>query len=1158
MIEAAICRTTHDDDAPASKDRFGVHARIARTIAQVIEQTSGGKMIGLSGTWGAGKSTVVRLLQDICTNSGNGTVVWTFDAWAHEGDPLRRTFLESLVTSLAAHRWLASTDWQRDLEVVARRRKWSQRRQAPRLTPMGVLLGISLLLVPIGSAIFANQVRNGITIDPAGTVDWLAATGLVLMLAPVVAPLLGAGLWLLFLTVTGRRREGSLTQQLLDAVSVFVQRGDTDLHTDTLESGDQTTLEFERLFAAIMRTALEADPSRRLVVVIDNLDRVGATQALAMWATLQTFLQRRGSGGWIEQLWCLIPYDADAMRRLWQKETPGTTIVDSFLDKTFQLRFDVPLPRLANWKDYLLERLACALPENHGQDEFFRIYRLYSVRRTADWTAPTPRQLKLFVNQIGSLHRQWQHEIPLVDLAYYALLQNEGTPIVPGLLAGNLPTPAETGLLSDRVRLNLAALAYGAEVEESHELLLRQPILDALEAGASDRLTELARVSDKFWLVLELAVEQGCREWPQAEGGLVLHATAALDGTSIVMADAGRAAGLMYRLRIAVRATSGWGTMDARAIDGAIVLARQDPTLGLLLHESFTRTRLGDGKMPAETAAEFARDYVRLTTAVSVSPAAPRRIADAGTYIDIAKTLASADSDGATWAHFAPQDESALITLLGNTRPPGWGDVVRVATHAGIRNWDSVVAGADEAFLKSGGAEQLEFLTAVHALANVGETAAAKLLDTVTDIYGAASNFTRDEEHSLPLALAAVGEHKSVDDISSPADPESLGAWLFTLLTRHTSSIALRHSRSSFTPARETARQWLDREYSRGAPEIADLLAQATLRLGSARHLLKLAQQRTIYSAPSDRMMVMQVLMALAGMGAPPRVLPPSLLIDEWDTAFPGWSRYELGRAMRSRRADIVDALVRIPFEAGLADAYAGVLDSHPSGDEALQSSCASGLVAVPAETWLAALRGGRTGLPLLHAALTRRGLSIVLAPDVKLALRELVTAPPDTLWMPADVAAAIMAIFDPSERQAVLDTIIEDLVAEADRLSLSGQSDYPARAFSHGARIRAVLAGRALFDPVRISASRHAFPALAAFALDHPGDEWTGWLYELTRKEPGLMRRLTGDARLSLQKLVEHQKARRASDQTRAWLIGLAEQLADVPAEGAADVQAI
>lgn len=1156
MTQETRCQTFPDDDAPASEDRFGAHQRIARTMAQIIDTTPGGKTIGLSGVWGSGKSTVVRLLAQCYTPPQATTIVWTFDAWAHEGDPLRRTFLDRLVTRLAAQGWLTSTAWQRDLDIVARRRKWSRRRQAPRLTPIGVLVAVCLLFVPIGSALFTNQIRNGISLDPSGSVDWVAVLGLVMMLSPLLVPVL-AGL----LSVVASRGEPGVSggRRLLDALSVFVLRGDTDLDTDTLESGDQTTPEFARLFGDIMRATLGKDSRRRLVIVIDNLDRVGAGQALAIWSTLQTFVHGGAGDGWSGQLWYLIPFDADAIRRLWQKDGPGTAVAESFLDKTFQLRFEVPLPRLANWKDYLTDRLAHVLPRHAGSDEFFRIYRLYSLRRSAGWMAPTPRQLKLFVNQIGSLHWQRGHTIPLPDLAYYVLLQSAHVDIVEELVAGRLPAPGEASLLSDRVRHHLAALVYGADVEESHELLLRQPVLDALEAGDSDRLGELAHVSDQFWLVLELAVEQGCQEWTQSEGGLVLHAAAALDGSTVVSLERSRAAALMTRLRAAARATSVWGAMDARAIDGAIVLARQDRELAGLLHESFTRTRLGDGRLAPETSAAFAHDYARLATSLAVGPSTAWRIADATTYIEIAKTLAGADPDGTTWGHFAPQDAGAFVAAL--MEPPlraGWDNVVRVAVNAGVEQWDAVVAKAGEVLgdeTEVPASRRLEFLTAVQALAGAGNTAADTLLNSVTDAYAAAANYARDQDRSLPLALAAVVGDSPPTEITAPADPDGLGAWLFTLLTRHNSSIALRQTRSSFSPALEQARLWLDQQYWSWGSGLAAILARATLRLGNAHQLLKLARQDSMFRAPADQAMVLQVLTALADLAAPPRVLPPSVLGNDWDMAFPGWSRYSLARAMRSKRREVADWLVQSPFEPRLASAYAGVLDAHPSGDETLQSFCAAGIGSVPADTWSDALRRSDDGLPLLHAALTRRGGGVALSPAVKSALREFITAPPDVQWMPPDVAAALMAVFAEAERKDIVDTIVDDLVGEAERLSMNGSLEYPTGALSRSAWVRAMFAGRALFDPERLSLRPYLFPPLAELALGQAEDAWVLWLHELVRALPVVVERLPPEARTALSKSLRR-RLERASGDARSALVAMAGELDKPPQRGASKLQ--
>ena len=72
------------------------HERVSENLYQTIKDASKGVTIGLEGSWGSGKSTVIKLLKDkLAKNNEEKTLFFMFDAWAHDGDPLRRIFLES-------------------------------------------------------------------------------------------------------------------------------------------------------------------------------------------------------------------------------------------------------------------------------------------------------------------------------------------------------------------------------------------------------------------------------------------------------------------------------------------------------------------------------------------------------------------------------------------------------------------------------------------------------------------------------------------------------------------------------------------------------------------------------------------------------------------------------------------------------------------------------------------------------------------------------------------------------------------------------------------------------------------------------------------------------------------------------------------------------
>ena len=55
------------DEAPSKVDSFsgGAHMALASAIANLVETEPGGRVIGLEGTWGSGKSTTIALIEDV-------------------------------------------------------------------------------------------------------------------------------------------------------------------------------------------------------------------------------------------------------------------------------------------------------------------------------------------------------------------------------------------------------------------------------------------------------------------------------------------------------------------------------------------------------------------------------------------------------------------------------------------------------------------------------------------------------------------------------------------------------------------------------------------------------------------------------------------------------------------------------------------------------------------------------------------------------------------------------------------------------------------------------------------------------------------------------------------------------------------------------------
>ena len=121
--------------------------------------------------------------------------------------------------------------------------------------------------------------------------------------------------------------------------------------------------------------------------------------------------------------------------------------------------------------------------------------------------------MKLFINQIGALHRQWVHNYPITHLAYYVSLRRREGDIKKELFEGNFPEPPIEALLESDLRENLAGLTFNVEAKLGVQFLLGDPIRDALTDRKSD---ELGKFEEKhgtgFWAVLEEVLHERISE----------------------------------------------------------------------------------------------------------------------------------------------------------------------------------------------------------------------------------------------------------------------------------------------------------------------------------------------------------------------------------------------------------------------------------------------------------------------------------------------------------------------------------------------------------------------------------------------------------------------------------------------------------------------
>jgi len=513
----------------ASDDQFPdkTHEKVADTLFELIESSDKGVTIGLEGGWGSGKSTVVNFIRGKLANGSSSTLVYLFDAWAHDGDPLRRIFLEGIIDEIDPEG--KDEDLQKLLGEISGRKKLVEVTTRKSTSRLGGWISLSAIFVPVGAAILSTINYNNL--------HWFSST------RDIHIPFwIGLGLALLpFLTLLVWRIFGDEPDNDASKKSGLIKGNKkwdlfgsdvTEDYTQNItEDGERTSIEFEKYFKKIMAHSIgEGKKYDRALIVVDNLDRVEPEQTLAIWSILQTFFQHRSNyssseESWSSKLWFLMPFDREGLSQVWSRSNQSITssseqesieglgrpeiqntnlsdLATSFLEKRFQLIDEVPEPVMSAWVEYCEKCIRQALvdwPEN----ELVEVIDTFKRFESRLDSSPTPRQIHTFTNRVGLLGMRWGGEMNAEAIALYALLRKNRSDrqLRKELLLGDLPTGYEGERSSEVLKRQLAGMLFGVNENKGIQLLLEPEIRSALNGGDPDPIQALIKEhKEAFWV----------------------------------------------------------------------------------------------------------------------------------------------------------------------------------------------------------------------------------------------------------------------------------------------------------------------------------------------------------------------------------------------------------------------------------------------------------------------------------------------------------------------------------------------------------------------------------------------------------------------------------------------------------------------------------
>ena len=740
LADKKRCRTRLIPDDPAIADAFDSHERIAEAVVEVVRTEVGGKSIGLEGGWGSGKSTIVNLIRHkLAREDDDKYGVFVFDAWAHQGDPLRRTFLENLMEYLRRIEWIQPAIWDDRRDEIAGRRQDETTKTKPTLTRVGVWFVLTLLTIPIGLALLPA----GITLlaSEADVNDWIIYVLLILGAAGIISPAIFVASYWLIRRFKGRSKNNreAHAEGVSELPALMAGHATTETTSSVTQTPDPTSVEFESVFRDLLDDAIGSN-DQKLLLVIDNLDRVQPADALAIWSTMQTFLGQSDHDQveLLGRLWVLVPYDRDGIIRLWddsdgaQTKSPNQTLTESFLDKTFQIRFKVPPLLLSKWHDFLEKSLICALPD-HGEPDRRDVYRAFGMNGGLDKSPPTPRDLKIFVNQIGALHRERRPGFKLSDYACYVLFKKNVNNVHETLLMDDASLTDDKYKLPKRIigecwREVIAAIHFGVDKNEARQLLLRGAIESALAEGDGSALSNLASDQPEgFWAVLDDSVPGGGKDWNSLVPDDIAKAATALLSSGVFdqANDRPEAGALRQILRNAALSVRSWVPFDARNAQGMVALVKLANGPKTLVPALFSRaTKAFPGQVPSDVwlASAFILVDGLIDSGFEELIAAGMQIPlDGDEWLRVSSEIAESDPDGRVLQYFelqhSDQIDQRLSELFTNRRLNDEAlPAVELALATRSRNAFENTAKAALNFLERGGFQADQLTNALQAL----------------------------------------------------------------------------------------------------------------------------------------------------------------------------------------------------------------------------------------------------------------------------------------------------------------------------------------------------------------------------------------------------------------------------------------------------------
>jgi hypothetical protein len=472
---------------PCGADRFEGQSqrRLTEAIADHIISTDSGdntssqsRIIGLEGSWGIGKSNVIKQLKEMLKDR---YYLFEYDAWGHQEDLQRRSFLELLTDSLINDaKILEKEQWEEKLNNFLAKKIVRVNKTIPKINARAFWVAIIIIATPIAKFI-AERLAAEKKIEDIVYLSLIA-------FSPII---LGIISWLISMIFKKEMRNIGYLLKIIKNETVETE------NQETINEDEPTVTKFKSWMKDISEH-IKAKKKQRLIVVYDNMDRLPAEKVKELWSSIHTFFSEDG----FDNIWAIIPFDEEHLSCAFGEKDQRVQLTKYFISKTFPVVYRVTPPVITDFKKIFNILFEEAFPKTESayQDDINRIFKIENPSATV-------RDMIIFINQLVALKTIWKNEIDILSMAIFTLkkdliIKDAINQILSGEYLGN-----NISITNDeKLQKNISALTYGILPDDAEQIPISKYIESCLKLEEGYDINRYA-AHKHFILVLKDKIE---------------------------------------------------------------------------------------------------------------------------------------------------------------------------------------------------------------------------------------------------------------------------------------------------------------------------------------------------------------------------------------------------------------------------------------------------------------------------------------------------------------------------------------------------------------------------------------------------------------------------------------------------------------------------